>query len=106
MANHIRHGKDKRGRRTAEELGHCETRLKKIREAKRALGGQSAGESGAPDQAKPMDKDQYNFTDPQSLIMPGSFVLWSGYGNKPAPKKCERTLPGQHSSCLPISGRS
>ena len=37
MANHIRHGKDKRGRRTAEELGHRETRLKKIRDAKRAL---------------------------------------------------------------------
>ena len=41
MANHIRHGKDKRGRRTAEELGHCETRLKKIREAKRGAGDQS-----------------------------------------------------------------
>src|SRR5579863_2783559 len=84
MANHIRHGKDKRGRRTAEELGHRETRLKKIREAKRALGGQSAGESGAPDQAKPMDKDQYNFTDPQSRIMPGANGMTQGYNAQAA----------------------
>jgi hypothetical protein len=31
MANHIRHGKDKRGDELPEELGHRETRLKKIR---------------------------------------------------------------------------
>jgi hypothetical protein len=30
MANHIRHGKDKRGDELPEELGHRETRLKKI----------------------------------------------------------------------------
>jgi hypothetical protein len=41
-------------------------------------GGQSAGESGAPDQAKPKDKDQYNFTDPQSRIMPGANGMTQG----------------------------
>lgn len=76
MANHIRHGKDKGGDELPEELGHRETRLKKIREAKRALEARArekaAAERGAPDQAKPKDKDQYNFTDPQSRIMPGA----------------------------------
>jgi hypothetical protein len=109
MANYIRHGKTT-GATNGRKNCRRETRLRKIREAKRELEARArekaAVEGGAPDQAKPNDKDQYNFTDPQSLIMPGSFVLWSGYGNKPAPKKCERTLPGQHSSCLPISGRS
>jgi hypothetical protein len=66
MANHIRHGKDKRGRRTAEELGRRETRLKKIREA------------------KPKDKDQYNFTDPQSRIMPGANGMTQGYNAQAA----------------------
>ena len=60
MANHIRQGKDKRGRRTAEEPGHRETRLKKIREAKRALEARAREKSGAPDQAIRKDKDQYN----------------------------------------------
>jgi transposase len=71
-----RHGKDKRGDELPEELARRETRLKKIREAKRALEARArekaAAEGGAPDQAKPKDKDQYNFTDPQSRIMPGA----------------------------------
>ena len=75
--NYIRHGKGKRGDELPEELGHRETRLKKIREAKRALEARArekaGAERGAPDQAKPKDKDQYNFTDPQSRIMPGAF---------------------------------
>jgi hypothetical protein len=59
MANHIRHGKDKRGDELPEELGHRETRLKKIREAKRALEARArekaGAERGAPDQAKPKE---------------------------------------------------
>jgi hypothetical protein len=62
----------------------------------------AAVEGGAPDQAKPNDKDQYNFTDPQSRIMPGSLVLWSGYGNKPAPKNvkehCQGSMPPAYPS--------
>ena len=42
-------------------------------------GGQSAGESGTPDQAKPKDKDQHIFTDPQSRIMPSANGMTQGY---------------------------
>jgi hypothetical protein len=88
MANHIRHGKDKQGDELPEELGHRETRLKKIREAKRALEARArekaGAERGAPDQAKPKDKDQYNFTDPQSRIMPGTDGIIQGYNAQAA----------------------
>jgi hypothetical protein len=61
------------------ELQRRETRLKRIRAAKRALeerARQLAEKAGKPreevQQAKPADKDQYNFTDPQSRLMKGS----------------------------------
>ena len=71
-----------------EELGHRATRLKKIREAKRALEARArekaGAERGALDQAKPKDKDQYNFTDPQSRIMPGTDGIVQGYNAQAA----------------------
>jgi hypothetical protein len=66
----------KQGDELPEELGRRETRLENFREAKRALESRArekaAAERGAPDQAKPNDEDQYNFTDPQSWITPGA----------------------------------
>lgn len=58
------------------ELERRETRLKKIKEAKRALEERArqkaAVEGSDPKQAKAKEKDQYNFTDPESRIMKGA----------------------------------
>jgi transposase len=69
-------GKDRRGDELPAELQRRETRLKKIRQAKRALEARArakaAAEGADPKEAKPKDKDQYNFTDPESRIMKGA----------------------------------
>src|SRR6202035_3818461 len=61
------------------ELQRRESRLKKIRAAQRALEErerQSAEKAGKPraevQSAKPVNKDQYNFTHPESRLMQGS----------------------------------
>jgi transposase len=68
-----RYGKDQRGDELPEELRRRETRLKRIREAKKAVeqrAREKAAAQGKPaKKAKPEDKDQYNFTDPESRIM-------------------------------------
>jgi len=86
------YGKDKRGDELPEELSRRETRLKKIREAKKALeeearlkaqketaeraakeaackGVKAPGRPAGPIQEKPEGKAQRNFTDPDSKIM-------------------------------------
>ena len=71
-----RYGKDRTGDELPAELERRETRLKAIKEAKRVLQQRArqkaAEEGGDPKQAKPKDKDQYNFTDPESRIMKGA----------------------------------
>jgi transposase len=80
-----RYGKDKSGDELPEELSRRETRLQKIREAKRALeqrareeaqqadkNNDSEPKAKAEEKATPEDKAQYNFTDPDSRIMKGS----------------------------------
>ena len=70
-----RHG-DQRGDELPEELRRRETRLAKIKQAKKVI-EQRAREKAAAEgksaeeakRAKPDDKDQYNFTDPESRIM-------------------------------------
>jgi len=68
-----RYGKDKRGDELPAELQRRETRLKRIREAKKAVeerARQKAGAEGkSTEQTKPDPKAQYNFTDPESRIM-------------------------------------
>ncbi len=70
-----RYGVDRRGDELPAELQRRETRLERIREAKRALEARAreeAAAAGAPlEKAKPGDKAQYNFTDPESRIMKG-----------------------------------
>ena len=73
-----RYGKDKTGDELPEELSRRETRLQRIREAKRALEQRAREEAeeadkskDAEEQAKPPEKAQYNFTDPESRIMKG-----------------------------------
>ena len=79
MANHIRHGKHKPGAPTCRRTGAPRDPSEEDPGGQTGTGSQSVGESGAPDQAKPKDKDQYNFTDPQSRIMPGANGMTQGY---------------------------
>jgi len=71
-----RYGKECAGEELPEELQRRETRLKRIREAKRALeerAREKAKKEGkAVETARPKAKDQYNFTDPESGIMKSS----------------------------------
>ena len=79
------YGKENSGDELPEELNRRETRLQKIREAKRALeqrareeaqqadkDNDSERKAAAEEKATPEDKAQYNFTDPESRIMKGS----------------------------------
>ena len=84
MANQIRHGKDKPGATNCRRTGAPRDPSEEDPGGQTGTGGQSAGESGAPDQAKPKDKDQYNFTDPQSRIMPGANGMTQGYNAQAA----------------------
>jgi transposase len=69
------YGADVRGDELPAELQRRESRLKRIREATRALKARAKAEAAAAgqpvDAAKPEDKAQYNFTDPESRIMKG-----------------------------------
>jgi transposase len=74
-----RYGKERAGDELPKELQRRETRLKRIREAKRALeerarekAKQEGKEGKAVEDARPKAKDQYNFTDPDSRIMKSS----------------------------------
>jgi len=80
-----RYGKDKSGDELPEELSRRETRLQRIREAKRVLEQRAREEAEQADKsndkepktteekkATPEDKAQYNFTDPESRIMKGA----------------------------------
>lgn len=80
-----------RGDELPEELRRRETRLAKIKQAKKVVEqrardkateeGKSAEEAK---RAKPEDKDQYNFTDPESRIMKSSDGFVQGYNAQAA----------------------
>jgi transposase len=81
----------KRGDELPEELQRRETRLAKIKEAKKVVEqrarDKAAGEGKSAEeaqQAKPEDKDQYNFTDPESRIMKGADGMVQGYNAQAA----------------------
>lgn len=69
------YGADRRGDELPAELQRRESRLTRIREAKRVLEARAKDEAAAAgqpsDAAKPDPKAQYNFTDPESRIMKG-----------------------------------
>jgi hypothetical protein len=75
-AEDAEYGTDRRGDELPAELQRRESRLKRIREAKRALETRATEEAtakGEPaESAKPDPKAQYNFTDPESRIMKGA----------------------------------
>jgi transposase len=74
-----------------EELQRRETRLAKIKEAKKVLEQRARDKAAAEgksteeaQRAKPEDKDQYNFTDPESRIMKGADGMVQGYNAQAA----------------------
>ena len=94
-----RYGRDRCGDELPAELERRETRLQKIREAKRALEERArqkaAAEGGDPQQAKPKEKDQYNFTDPESRIMKGADGFVQGYNAQAAVEPDLQLIVGQ-----------
>ena len=74
-AEDAEYGHDRRGDELPAELQRRETRLQRIRAAKRALEARAKEEAAAAgtsdESAKPDSKMQYNFTDPASRIMKG-----------------------------------
>src|SRR5580698_1182978 len=96
-----RHG-DKRGDELPEELRRRETRLAKIKMAKKVV-EQRAREKAAAEgedataakKAKPEEKDQYNFTDPESRIMKGAEGFVQGYNAQAAVEPERGLIVGQ-----------
>src|SRR5208282_3942294 len=90
---------DKRGDELPEELRRRETRLAKIKEAKKVLEqrarDKAAAEGKGAEEAQPDDKDQYNFTDPESRIMKGADGIVQGYNVQAAVEPTLLLIVGQ-----------
>jgi transposase len=96
------HGKDKAGEELPEELKRRASRIKRIRQAKKVLEQrareQAAAAGKSPEevsQAKPGDKDQYNFTDPESRIMKGADGFVQAYNAQAAVEADFQLIVGQ-----------
>jgi transposase len=97
-----RYGRDRRGDELPAELARRETRLQRIREAKRALeerAREQAKSKGEPEEkaekTKPEAKMQYNFTDPESRIMPGGDGFVQAYNTQIAVEPDFQLIVGQ-----------
>ena len=93
---------DNRGDELPEELRRRETRLARIKEAKKVLEQRARDKALAEGKnaeeaklAKPQDKDQYNFTDPESRIMPGADGIVQGYNAQAAVEPTLLLIVGQ-----------
>ncbi len=92
----------KRGDELPEELRRRETRLAKIKQAKKVVEQRArdkAAEEGKNVEeaklAKPDDQDQYNFTDPESRIMKGGDGFVQGYNAQAAVEPTLLLIVGQ-----------
>jgi len=94
-----RYGRDRSGDELPAELARRETRLEKIREAKRALeerAREQAKSKGKPEEeVKPEAKMQYNFTDPESRIMKGADGFVQAYNAQIAVEPEFQLIVGQ-----------
>jgi transposase len=95
----VRYGKNRMGDELPAELERRESRIRKIREAKRAVEqrakAKAEAEGSNPKQAKPKDKDQYNFTDPESRIMKGADGFVQAYNAQAAVEPDLQLIVGQ-----------
>jgi hypothetical protein len=93
------YGRERRGDELPAELAGRETRLERIREAKRTLeerAREQAKNQGQPaEKAKPEAKMQYNFTDPESRIMKGPDGFVQGYNAQIAVEPDFQLIVGQ-----------
>jgi hypothetical protein len=82
-AEDAEHGGESRSDELPAELQRRESRLARIRDAKRALEARAKAEAAAAGEptetAKPDPKAQYNFTGPESRIMKGPDGFVQGY---------------------------
>jgi transposase len=93
---------NQRGDELPEELRRRETRLAKIKEAKKVV-EQRAREKAAEEgknaeeakRTKPGEKDQYNFTDPESRILKGADGFVQGYNAQAAVEPTLLLIVGQ-----------
>src|SRR6266568_7925302 len=94
-----RYGGDRRGDELPEELQRRETRIARIRQAKRALEErareQSRSEGKDAKNAQPAQKAQYSFTDPESRILKGSDGFVQGYNTQIAVEPAFQLIVGQ-----------
>ena len=94
-----RYGRDRRGDELPEELQRRETRIARIREAKRALEErareQAKSEGKDPEEAQPTKKAQYNFTDPESRMLKGPDGFVQGYNTQIAVEPVFQLIVGQ-----------
>jgi transposase len=78
-----RYGRERRGDELPAELARRDSRLQKIREAKAALEAEARAAATAagkpPDDARPSDTAQRNFTDPEAKIQKTSDGFIQGY---------------------------
>jgi len=90
---------DRSGEELPSELQRREERLRRIRQAKRALEErareQAAAQGQDTDQVKPEEKAQYNFTDPESRIMKGPEGFVQGYNAQVAVEAETQLIVGQ-----------
>jgi transposase len=93
---------NKRGEELPEELQRRESRLAKIKEAKKVIEQRARDKAAAEGKsaeeaklAKPGDKDQYNFTDPESRIMKGGDGFVQGYNAQAAVEPTLLLIVGQ-----------
>src|ERR1700675_191017 len=97
-----RYGRDRRGDELPAELARRETRLKRIRAGKQALeerAREQARSKGEPEEkAKPKAKMQYNFTDPESRIMPGADGFVQAYNTQIAVEPDFQWIVGQRAT--------
>ncbi len=93
-------GSGKRGDELPAELARRETRLKKIQEAKAALEQEArdkaAAQGKAPDSARPEDKAQRCFTDPESKIQKTGDGFIQGYNAQAAVDGAFQVIVAQH----------
>ena len=99
-AEDARYGKDKSGDELPEELSRRETRLQRIREAKRALEQDARQDAEENDEdeakdAKPEEKTQYNFSDPESRIMKGPDGFVQAFNAQVAVESISQLIVGQ-----------
>lgn len=94
-----RYGRDRRGDELPAELARRETRIQRIREAKRALEerarAEAENEGQSREEAQPKPKMQSNFTDPESRIMKGPEGFVQAYNTQIAVEPNWQLIVGQ-----------